>query len=103
MTRDFDAPEEQERLDELREQVATELPELIEKGSQLAAAAQERTLSGELRRAIHSSRIPLTRVARDIGVTPLDLDRFLTAESILPSDAIDRLADVFGYSLTRTA
>lgn len=102
MNRDFNSPEEQERLDRLRAQIDAELPELIEKGYRLAEAAEEKTLSGELRRAIHASRIPLTRIARDIGVTPLGLDSFLTGDATLPSDAIDRLAATLGYSLTKT-
>ena len=91
-------PEDRERLRRLQAQVAEELPELIEKGERLHEAALEKSLSGELRRSIHNSRIPLTRIASDIGIDVLDLDRFLTGEGTISSDAMDRLAETLGYT-----
>lgn len=93
-------PEQQARLAEARRQVERELPELIAQGRALRQAADETTLSGELRRAIHASELSLARIANEAGITLLQLDEFLTGEATLPSDAIDRLAALLGYELS---
>ena len=94
-------PEQQARLVEARRRVERELPELIVQGQALRKAAHEPTLSGELRRAIHASELSLARIADEAGITPLQLDEFLTSDATLPSDAIDRLAALLGYELSR--
>ena len=63
-------------------------------------AREESTLSGGLRRAIHASPLSLTDVAGQIGISPIQLDEFLTGERTLRSDIMDRLAHVLGYDLT---
>jgi len=102
MTRDFDSPEEEARFDRLRELIAAELPELRLKGQRLQDAADEPTLSGELRRAVHASDLPITEIVRRAGIEPLALDSFLTGDETLTSDAVDRLAETLGYSLSKT-
>ncbi len=92
-------PEEQADLVRAREQVAQELPDLVRRNKMARDAAGEPTLSGELRRAIHSSRLSLSRIAHDGGITVLMLDEFLTGERTLPSDVLDRLAQALGYEL----
>lgn len=94
-------PEQQARLAEARRQVERELPDLVTQGRALRKAADEPTLSGELRRALHASELSLARIANEAGITPLQLDEFLTGEATLPSDAIDRLAALLGYELSR--
>ncbi|MBA3312301.1 MAG: hypothetical protein M3552_13545 [Planctomycetota bacterium] len=101
MTRDFDSPEETRRLDRMREQIAAELPELQLKGQRLRDAAEEPTLSGELRQAVHTSDISLMELVRRASIDPLVLDSFLTGDATLPSDAMDRLAAVLGCVLAR--
>jgi len=92
-------PEQQERLKRQREQIAAELPDLVERDRMRREAREEATLSGELRRAIHSSPLGLTALAGRAGITPLALDEFLTGERTLRSDVLDRLACALGFAL----
>jgi hypothetical protein len=80
-------------------QVKEELPDLAKRLQLATEAAQENTFSGELRRVIHASGFHLNYIADRIGTTPIVLDSFLTGESTLPSDMIDRLAAVLGCKL----
>jgi len=86
-------------LQRLREQVAEELPDLIRTDEMRMKAAQEDTLSGALRRAIHSHVLSLTQIAQQCGVSVVELDFFLTGERELPSSVIDRLVEVLGCKL----
>jgi hypothetical protein len=92
-------PEDRERLKRLRELVAEELPELIEKGERLHEAALEDSLSGGLRRAVHASRVPLVKIASNVGIDVDELEAFLTGDATLRSDVIDRLAEALGCGL----
>jgi hypothetical protein len=92
-------PEEQERLRKHREQIAAELPSLIERGRLLKEASQEATLSGELRRAVHASQLSLSVIAERVGISTVALDEFLTGERTLRSDVLDRLAGAVGFVL----
>jgi hypothetical protein len=92
-------PEEQERLKRQRDLIAKELPDLIQRDQMRKEAQEETTLSGELRRAIHSSQLPLASLASQAGITPIVLDEFLTGERTLRSDVMDRLAMSLGFHL----
>ena len=92
-------PAEIERLQRQRERIAQELPDLAARDQMRKDAREEATLSGELRRAIHASGLPLSAIATDVGVPPLVLDDFLTGDRTLRSDVMDRLARVLGYEL----
>jgi hypothetical protein len=92
-------PEEQDRLRRYREQIASELPDLVARDRMRKEACEEATLSGELRRAVHGSSLSLSMIAARAGISPLALDEFLTGERTLRSDVLDRLAGVLGYVL----
>ncbi|MEX0711965.1 MAG: hypothetical protein WD278_06425 [Pirellulales bacterium] len=92
---------EQSRLEKHREEIARELPELQARDQMRKDAREEATLSGELRRAVHESKLTLGTIAVQIGVAPILLDDFLTGERTLRSDVLDRLASVLGYELQR--
>jgi hypothetical protein len=94
---------EQERLAKYREQIAAELPDLQVRDQLRKEAREEHTLSGELRRAVHSSELSLAQIAAQVGIVPLVLDEFLTGERTLRSDVLDRLAAVVGYELHRAS
>src|ERR1700674_5071589 len=79
--------------------IAKELPELIEKDQRLFDAMRERTTSGALRRAIHSSKILLPDLADRAQTEMNTLDAFLTGERPLPSDIIDRLTTILKLKL----
>jgi hypothetical protein len=82
--------------------IAKELPELIKKGQRLHDAKQEPTMSGALRRAIHSCKILLPDLA-DRAETDMDtLDAFLTGDRTLTSDLIDRLTKILKLKLEST-
>jgi len=93
---------EQARLQQYRDQIAHELPDLERRDQTRKEARDEATLSGELRRAVHASELSLAEISARIGVTPIMLDEFLTGERTLRSDVLDRLAGVLGYELQRT-
>jgi transcriptional regulator with XRE-family HTH domain len=89
----------QDRLAEQRRRLAEELPDLIRRNQLAREAGEEPTLSGELRRAIHSSKVPLAQIADAAGITSIMLSEFLTGERTLRSDVLDRLAHALGYEL----
>ena len=92
---------EQQVLEDRQRQIAGELSDLIASDAQRHHASREPTLSGELRRAVHSSGLSLDQLANRCGIAAATLDRFLTGETTLPSDVIDRLADVLGCRLAQ--
>ncbi len=92
-------PEQQERLRVQRMQIASELPDLVDRDRMRQEARSEPTLSGEFRRAIHESSLSLSLIAQRADIPTLLLDEFLTGERNLRSDVLDRLANVLGFSL----
>jgi hypothetical protein len=88
-----------ERLQMLRKSIAEELPDLIARDQVRKEARDERSISGALRDAIHRSDVPLAVIATQAGLTPIQLDEFLTGERTLRSDILDRLAAVIGYEI----
>ena len=93
------SPEQQKRLPVLRAQIASELPDLIERDRMRLEARSEPTLSGEFRRAIHGSSLSLSIIAQRAEIPPLLLDEFLTGERNVRSDVLDRLANVLEFVL----
>jgi len=93
------SPDEQHEIEQCREQIAEELPDLVHRNTLAREARDEPTLSGELRRAIHSSDHSLSEIAKQTGITPAMLSEFLTGERTLRSDVLDRLAQTLGYEL----
>ena len=88
-----------EQLRRDREKIASELPELIERGQQLEEAAAENSLCGHLRRAIHRSGQPLKKVAAAAGLEVFVLCDFLEGTRTLRSDVLDRLAQAVGATV----
>lgn len=89
------------RIQRQRRRLEAELPDLVAADQMRKEARDEPTLSGELRRAIHSSSSSLTDIAEDAGIPPLALDEFLTGERTLRSDILDRLTRSLGLELSR--
>ena len=92
-------PEQQKRLLVQRAEIASELPDLVERDRMSQEARSEPTLSGQFRRAIHGSSLSLSVIAQRADIPPLLLDEFLTGERNLRSDVLDRLAKVLGFVL----
>jgi hypothetical protein len=91
--------EKRAQIKRWQEQIKEELPDLARRLRLATKAAEEITLSGELRRAVHASGMTLNHIANHVGITPIVLDEFLIGEGMLPSDVIDRLAKFLGYKL----
>jgi hypothetical protein len=91
-----------ELLEELRrdrEKIATELPDLIERGRLLKEAAAENSLCGHLRGAIHRSGRPLKKIAAEVGLDVFVLCDFLEGTRTLRSDVLDRLAQAVAATI----
>jgi hypothetical protein len=82
-----------------RELVAKELPDLIRRNQLAHDARREKTFSGALRKAIHEFPSSPMKIAARAEISWEDLDDFLTGESTLTSDAIDRLIKVLKLKL----
>jgi len=85
---------EAERAELVRKRrlIADELPDLAIRDHRRHEAALEKTLSGAVRRSIHSSGQSVDHLAKRIGIDPAILDDFLTGERPLGSDILDRIA-----------
>jgi hypothetical protein len=88
-----------EHLRKDRAAIAKELPGLIAKHQRICDAKEEPTVSGALRRAIHSSKILLDDLADRAGTDLDTLDAFLTGDRPLTSDVIDRLTKILHLKL----
>src|SRR6266851_1498898 len=88
-----------EQLRSDREKIATELPELIERGRLLDEAAAENSLCGHLRRALHRSGRPLKKIAAEVGLDVFVLCDFLEGTRTLRSDVLDRLAQAVAATI----
>ena len=95
-------PAQLRRLRKVRKQIAEELPDLIRRNQQSHDAAQEDTVSGALRRAIHGCHIMLAVLETRSQVDSRDLNDFLHGERSLGSGAMDRLAAALKLTLAGT-
>ncbi len=86
-----------------RKLIEEELPELADRDSRMREAADEDTLSGHLRRAIHHSRRPLRDIGREAGISTILLCDFLEGERTLRSDVLDRLTQAVGVTISLVA
>jgi hypothetical protein len=91
--------EQMQQLRKDRELIAQELPDLIAKHQRICDAKEEPTMSGALRRAIHSSKILLDDLADRAGTDLDTLDDFLTGEQPLSSEIIDQLTKILKLKL----
>ena len=90
------------RLRAIRESIAEELHDLVARDQLRRTAREERSISGAVRDAIHRSELPLHTIAAKAGLSPVELDEFLTSERTLPSDALDRLAAAISFEVCRS-
>ncbi len=68
--------------------------------AKLVTAEEEPGFSGDLRRAISKSRIPIHRLAADAIVDIELLESFRCGEATLPTDVVDRLVATLHLKLT---
>jgi hypothetical protein len=93
-------PELMLRLQQDRQAIAEELPELQVRNARMSKAAAEDTLSGHLRRAVHASPRPIRDIAEDSGISSDILCDFLEGTQTLSSDVIDRLMRAVGGAVS---
>ncbi len=91
-------------LQEYDEQIAQDLPELRRQATEAesemrAAAMQEPTVSGQLRRAIAESGMHHRELAAKTGLSPKMLAEFLVGTTPLDSTAIDKVAALLRQEL----
>ena len=92
-------PDQLADIEQAREHIAAELPDLVARERRMREAAEENTFSGELRRAIHAGDRDLISLAELVGTTPIHLSEFLAGDRTLRSDVLDRLVSVLGARL----
>ncbi len=92
-----------EEMNHDRKLIEQELPDLAGRDARMREAAEEDTLSGHLRRAIHGSRRPLRDIGREAGISTTLLCDFLEGERSLRSDVLDRLAQAVGVTISLVA
>jgi len=92
-------PAQKRHIKKVRALIAEELPDLIRRNQMAHDARKEKTFSGALRRAVHQYPLSPMKIAERAGLSWAELDDFLTAETTLPSDAIDRLVKVLKLKL----
>jgi|LakMenEpi03Aug12_release.lakeMendotaPanAssembly.Ray.scaffolds.fasta_scaffold413900_3 putative addiction module component (TIGR02574 family) len=94
--------EELVHLRAIRESIAEELLDLVARDQLRRAAREEPSISGAVRGAIHRSELPLRTIAATAGLSPVELDEFLTGERTRRSDALDRLAATISFEVCRS-
>ncbi len=94
------SPELMLRMQQDREAIARELPELQARDARMCQAAAEDTLSGHLRRAVHSSAKPIRDIAKESGINTDALCDFLEGTQTLPSNVLDRLMQAVGVAVS---
>ena len=99
-----DIPDElRVQMERDRKLIEQELPELTNRDARMREAADENTLTGHLRRAIHHGRRPLRDIGREAGISTALLCDFLEGERTLRSDVLDRLALAAGVTISLVA
>ena len=88
------------KMERDRKLIEQELPELADRDVRMREAADEETLSGHLRRAIHHSRRSLRDIGREAGISTTLLCDFLEGERTLRSDVLDRLTQAVGVTIS---
>ena len=76
-----------------------EKDELIQLSLKMRKAAEEPTLSGRLRKAAPKSPLTFDEIVERLGISWEEYSDFLAGDHPLPSDVLDRLAELLGYEL----
>ena len=86
-------PEQRAEWERVRDLALSDREQSIEQIRKMEAACAEPTFRGELRRAIRAARLASRPRLFDaeLGLDPVQIDRFLSAEDDLPLDVVERL------------
>jgi hypothetical protein len=91
--------EQRRQVETWQAQVRTELTQIPGRRQLMASAAREESFSGELRRAIRQGPLHPVQLARRIGLDPVELDEFLSGESVLTSEVVGKIMAELGLKL----
>ena len=83
-------------------EVEKELPWLEARNQQMADAAAEPTLSGQLRRAIRAGWRDFLEMVAALEISSEDYSDFMAGQRTLPSDVMDQMAKLLGYELVQS-
>ena len=90
-----------EKMADIRREWAAEDPDATaERWEQLHEAAAEPSISGSLRRAIHTGRRTVNQLAQEVGLDSQDLSEWLQGIRTLRSDVLDRLGLALGVTIS---
>ena len=78
-------------IERIEQQVNADLPEMTERVRRKQRALKEPSISGQLRRTIHDSRLLYPDIAGLSGVSMQELDDFMTGEPV-PLKSFEQLA-----------
>ena len=93
-----------ERMADIRREWAAEDPDAAAaQWERLQEASAEMSISGSLRRAIHSGRRTVNQLADDVGIDARQLSEWMQGVRTLRSDVLDRLGLAIGVTLSPTA
>lgn len=92
-------PEQREEYSRIAAEEDAALEENLSWLKKLREAEQERGFSGDLRRAINSSRRPLRELSETLGVSLDELQAFRAGEAPLATDVVDRLTELLNLRL----
>ena len=92
--------EKRERNRRLRDETTAEAADLTARADRRVHAAQEPSISGQLRQAVRASGFRYAEIADRSQIEVGLLADFMTGDARLDSDAFDRLAAALGCELT---
>jgi hypothetical protein len=96
-------PEQKEEYERAVEEEEASREANIAFVKRMDAATDEPGFSGDLRRAIRSSRRDQRELARELGIEVQLLEAFRAGDAALPSDVVDRLVALLGLKLVPLA
>ena len=90
-----------ERMADIRREWAAEDPAAAaEQWERLQDAAADTSISGALRRAIHTGSRTVNQLAQDVGIDSGHLSEWMQGERTLRSDVLDRLGLALGVTIS---
>ena len=78
-------------------------PQAAEQFERLQDAAEEKSISGQLRRAVHHSGKAVSQIAKGVGIDARQLSEWLKGERNLRSDVLDRIGLAIGATVSITS
>ncbi len=94
-----------ERMEEIRRSwpaLDAEADDMAQRAERMREAAAEKSLCGELRRAVHGCGIHMKTIAERVGIDPITFSEWLQGVRNLRSDVLDRVTQAVGATVSMT-